>query len=245
MTFKAFLSNKPSPYMHYKTIALLLTVACSSWSFAQSSFNWEASSQVDTTVEPNNYTELKLNLVNVSGSELELGIRVLYNALPSAWDGMVCVHGQCLGFIPPAGDSANMAPLDDQQTGYVRLTINPFNSNESGTLKILVYDKNNPSDRDTAIWVINQQLMSVLTPQTDLMIYPNPVVDQLWLQSSSGQPITSITVWNLLGQQLIHQTQDVATDRIQLDLSALEPGQYVVQAILPSGHRINRRICKN
>ena len=63
--------------------------------------------------------------------------------------------------------------------------------------------------------------------KAELKYYPNPVVDVLNI--SYSEPITSITVYNLLGQPVLQSKPNAAN--AQADLSALAAGQYIVKLV--------------
>ncbi|RYD90057.1 MAG: T9SS type A sorting domain-containing protein, partial [Sphingobacteriales bacterium] len=60
-----------------------------------------------------------------------------------------------------------------------------------------------------------------------LKVYPNPVKDVLTLSYTSE--ITSVTVYNLLGQQVLNK--NVNQDETQIDLSGLSSGAYMVRVV--------------
>lgn len=63
-----------------------------------------------------------------------------------------------------------------------------------------------------------------------LQYYPNPVKDVLTV--SYSQAITSVEVYNIVGQLIINKTPDAAT--VQVDMAALQAGTYIVK--LQSGN---------
>ena len=85
----------------------------------QTAFSWKNGNSVNTSLALNTYTELKIDLINESGSSLDVAIEVIYNDLPLTWDGMVCVYGVCLGTIPAVGGTADMATLNENVKHYI------------------------------------------------------------------------------------------------------------------------------
>ena len=59
-----------------------------------------------------------------------------------------------------------------------------------------------------------------------LTLFPNPATTQLTIQSTN-QPITSITITNLLGQTVYNQKHNA--DKVRVDVSALPTGMYLVK----------------
>ena len=63
-------------------------------------------------------------------------------------------------------------------------------------------------------------------PQSMYTIYPNPAITELTIESTK-QPITQITITNLLGQPIYQQAANSLLARV--DVSALAPGVYFVK----------------
>lgn len=215
-----------------KKLLLTAFLALTTLASAQDSWAWVSGNTIDTTVAANAYTELKIPMVITKGDSLEFGIAVLEKDMSSTWDGMVCVYGKCLGSIPAAGDSATMNPMSSADTGYVRLTINPFADKDSAYLSILVYDINNPSDADTAVWIVDQQNVGVdEAAQPELSLFPNPAIDQVTI---TGNDLQQIKVINALGQ-VIAQRNLFGTDQITLGTTSWPSGTYIISVVYGNG----------
>ncbi|MBK8600573.1 MAG: T9SS type A sorting domain-containing protein [Flavobacterium sp.] len=61
--------------------------------------------------------------------------------------------------------------------------------------------------------------------QSGLKVYPNPVKDILTLSSINS--ITKVTIYNLLGQEVVSKV--VIGNDIQIDLSDLSTGTYIAK----------------
>ncbi len=61
-----------------------------------------------------------------------------------------------------------------------------------------------------------------------LQLFPNPVVDILYLKSRV--PIESVTIYNILGQLIFKKEFDVMNT--QLDISHFASGQYLIKATI-------------
>ncbi len=198
----------------------------------QVSFNWSPNDSIVTNLSPNTYTELKIKQIKQTSDTLRLAIEVTYNDIPATWDGMVCVHGSCLGTIPAVGGTANQTPLNTvNDTGYVRLTVNPFSGTESATLRIRVYDLDNPSDGDTATWIVQGQGLGIhdyeLTKTLDL--YPNPAINTVQIDSDSD--FDQLQIYTMNGQ-LVAQENFSQVDNRRLHISNLEGGMYIINTLL-------------
>jgi len=78
-------------------------------------------------------------------------------------------------------------------------------------------------------------------PEVDLNIYPNPAADYLTVQSNDlvGEEIT-VSLFNAMGQRVLLQ-QNKMEDNLQLDVSDLDAGLYMLQIYYADGV-LNRQI---
>ncbi|MBT8276808.1 MAG: T9SS type A sorting domain-containing protein [Bacteroidia bacterium] len=73
----------------------------------------------------------------------------------------------------------------------------------------------------------------------NISVFPNPTTDQLNI--SANETITNITIYNLLGQVVLQQTQD--TSNVTLDVSQLPTGNYIARVATDSGSQ-NLKVVK-
>jgi hypothetical protein len=76
----------------------------------------------------------------------------------------------------------------------------------------------------------------------DLILYPNPTNGMLYL--SMGKNInkgTTIIIYNLLGQEVTKQTIEMATSNINLNISGLNSGTYLLKIVSVDGSMAVRR----
>jgi hypothetical protein len=203
-------------------LALFFSTLCSAQSFE---FAENDSAIVD--LKANKYTEIKLDINNLTFDTLKLAIEVLSKDLPDNWDGMVCVHGMCLGVIPEIGEGEKMSPIVGNEKAYVRLTVNPFNNLSKGELQIRVYNVNNPSDADTAVWILNSTVSISERRLTEVQCYPNPATDVITIKGLI--PLNSIKLIDYSGK-IVHlqNFSDPYTGQRVLKLPPLNDGVYLL-----------------
>lgn len=73
-----------------------------------------------------------------------------------------------------------------------------------------------------------------------IVLYPNPVKDNLKITSESG--IEQVIVFNMIGQK-VSERNEKGTN-IELNLEALGKGTYLVTVRLEDGNVVNRKIVK-
>ncbi len=127
-------------------------------------------------------------------------------------------------------------PFDDANNdGYVAFKIKT-NSNlvEGDTFSnnaSIYFDYNFPIDTNTATTTIQ----ALANPDFEFINYftlaPNPVKDVLTIQNKSTTEITSLSIYNVLGQLVLTVTEPNAS----LDVSHLKSGHYYIKVMSPLG----------
>ena len=123
------------------------------------------------------------------------------------------------------------------EVGYIPTT---FNS-EMGKLKTWIetrlnwLDSNMPGDADGPLGLSSQKEIS-------FRIFPNPASSRVYVESD--QLITRVEILQVSGI-MVHQSQDASAYSIGIDISAFQPGLYLVQVILESGERLSSRLMIN
>jgi subtilisin-like proprotein convertase family protein len=80
-------------------------------------------------------------------------------------------------------------------------------------------------------------------PQLHLTLTPNPAKDQVWLQVANQPiPVEQVFLYNNLGQAVSAKIATLGTGQINIDLSGLPAGMYVVIVHLASGRAIQRLV---
>ncbi len=206
-----------------KTILLAVCTLIAGATTAQT-FTWSTSNTVETNLATNTTEQYPLYLDAVGNDTVTLAIEVIYNDLPQAWDGMLCIYGQCLGTISPVGTQATMQPISGAQQGMVRLTVNPFNGTEAATLQVYVYDVDFPNDGDTATWLLNTTASTPELLANSVSIAPNPVQSELTIDSELK--LNQAQVVDAAGRIL--QTIEISEAQQTINVADLPEGVYTL-----------------
>lgn len=219
-------------------IILGLSLLISGITFSQS-FTWVDGKTIETDIVANTTVQLKIEQLAIPGDSVTLGIEVVERQIPNSWDGMLCVYGLCYGFIRDVGFVGEMSQIKDDTRGYVRLTVNPMSDLSQGVYKIRVYDVDNPSDGDTAVWILNG-VAGINDNYLDaISMYPNPVTNNLSIDSDGT--INTISVLNLNGQ-LMQKINKVNSGVNTIDVSDLPRGMYLVRLTNSKGDVSVRKV---
>jgi hypothetical protein len=78
-------------------------------------------------------------------------------------------------------------------------------------------------------------------PTEKLFVLPNPVYENVWISTSSGQAIMDIVLFDPIGREILKQSK-MEGNNIYLDMSGFPCGNYIVQAMLGSGDFVRTKI---
>lgn len=68
-----------------------------------------------------------------------------------------------------------------------------------------------------------------------IAIFPNPVKNSCTISAGNGASITSISISNAVGQQMIIVPAGLGTSYTQLDVSSLTSGMYIINGYTTEG----------
>lgn len=194
------------------------------------SFTTIPSDTVIATLANSTTGQYYMKQVNNTGGVLSLDIEVVANTIPAGWDGMVCLQGICLGFIPPVGHTASQVDLNANDTGYVRLTVDPMTVGGGGELRIYVFDVNFPLDGDTLTWIINPNPTSVenISNLIEAKISPNPSNGLVNIHSESR--ISKVEIYSLTGH-LIYSENNANSNKLKINVGSFPSGIYMLKLL--------------
>ena len=66
-------------------------------------------------------------------------------------------------------------------------------------------------------------------------VYPNPVMDQLWIEGLLETSIEQIEIIDLHGRNVLSKTIESGIDQLSLNVGYLENGMYMINLYLPEG----------
>lgn len=106
-------------------------------------FTFSPSSEVYTSLEPNQYVDTQVNIDPNSTDTYDMSWRMVGNTCPATWDVVLCDWSECYTYLPNNGD---MDPIYDGQTGLIKLTVNPFETPGSGYIRFWIFPTGNMND---------------------------------------------------------------------------------------------------
>ncbi len=141
-----------------------------------------------------------------------------------------------------SGECGNLTALgcsDDEGVGAFSM-MNLSNLTPGQTLYARIWEYANDMAGTFQVSAWNASLKTAGFDRADLRYYPNPVQDVLHL--SYREKLSSVSVYNLMGQQVMTRTID--TEQAAVDLSQLTPGAYLVRVTADGGSSETLKIIK-
>lgn len=77
----------------------------------------------------------------------------------------------------------------------------------------------------------------------NVLYYPNPVADRLFVRNRNGADISRIVVYDLMGRPM-QMIPSIGTDRYEIDMAALPKGIYLLSLLDSNGHVSTRQVVK-
>ena len=74
-------------------------------------------------------------------------------------------------------------------------------------------------------------MLILRTARSSIRFFPNPVHDYLSIQFESNEQIEEVYSYTAIGQEQKMEFQEVEGNLIQVDLSSLKPGLYIIQLL--------------
>jgi hypothetical protein len=183
-------------------------------------------------------------IINQLNTPIEMGWDLLSNTLPNTWDYLFLYNGSC---CPASGMDPNgvLDSIPASGQGFLRLQLDPMFNSSTGTLKLWVYETNNPSFGDTVTYTIDASPMAIADAQgpVSFILYPNPVVDAIYLQSKDADIVT-LRIFSYTGQR-VKEEKIILSYEHPIDVSQLEPGMYFIQLISDQGVSTFQRFYKS
>lgn len=208
-------------------VSLLLTVSYSTaQNFILSPNEINASVRIDT---PSVHEVFIINQLN---TPIEMGWDLISNTLPGNWDYVFLYNGSC---CPASGMYSNdtLDTISANGQGYLRLYLDPIYNSGTGTLKLWVYETNNPLIGDTVTYTINASPL-VIADRVETVswnIYPNPASAILFVDGEKG----IVRVYDLSGSEVISSI--TVNGKSSIPLRDLPSGTYHITFEMENGMR--------
>lgn len=226
-----------------KKLILIAILSGLSLNFMAQTFTNSPNDTIALNLPGNFYSELPIYQINQTTDTLRMSVEVVYNDVPSGWDGMICVFGNCLGSILPVGGTGVQSDVWGSNQGMVRLTVNPFNdTTTTAMLRVYCYDNTLPLSGDTLTWILNSSPTSISEYELaaeNVTVYPNPAKGLVNINQLPSETAV-IEIYDVTGK-LVKQLKPMATTVI-IDVNDLEQGIYQLNIISNDNVMVSKKL---
>lgn len=140
-----------------------------------------------------------------------------------------------------------MFPVEKDSSGFLAPNIYPLGVSGTAKIVMMVWDKNIPSISDTLTWIITAKAEADVQAEgkslLSLRLSPNPSINNVSVdlgKTSNG----IITVRNIAGASMLN-IPITDQSRVNIDISALANGEYVIVFIGRNGSIKHSKLVKN
>lgn len=189
-------------------------------------FSFDPGGEIEDQVNFDEYSVHQIDILNETSDTLQLSWKLVEKTFPEGWEVTLCDNVACYGGLPNSND---FYPIFDDNNGFVKLTVNPFQV--SGTLEfvflIFPTGDQNASQEMRFTLTAGETTATNAPTSVSIKIWPNPVSDMLYLKNNDNAPLlvnlTNVTGQNL--QSLLIQPQN----QKEISVEHLENGMYFLK----------------
>lgn len=212
-------------------------VLCYSSANAQR-FSFDPDKSIDIEYYKDDFASNQIIITNLTNESLSFRWRIISNTFSSDWGFSICDLGSC---FPTPPDSNDMNPTSIGGNAYF-ICHTQFNGVvDSGALVLFVFEIGDEVNGDTVTFkytttnVVDVEENSL--PEYEVKLFPNPVVDVLYLNTDVSSAVSNIRIYNILGEQVYHTetNPEILSDGILLEY--LSSGIYHMSVLFENGNR--------
>lgn len=217
-----------------KKITVLLMICSISLSFGQT-FTLSTDT-IEETYADYEYAYDYIYLNNTSGVALSMNFTLLSNTcVTNGWYNTLCTSYTCYPNVPTSG---TLGSIPNGGQGYFRYHVGFDGISGNGTLRIRVYENGNPSNADTLTYIYHVYSTTGLEnadTYAGIILFPNPVVDILNIQSENIYENGFIEIKDISGKIIVRQP--FLSDYSSIQLTDFPNGIYFT-SIYSGDHQV-------
>lgn len=226
-----------------KTFLLALMTVCSFGLFAQN-----FSADKDSIYEDGPATivkDLYNDILTESSDAITVAWKVTEWDAPSGWNLTICDNKTCI-YDPPIDEEFIMMPFKTGDDVFFKVSFTPNKVEGQGVARLWVYDEGNEVGGEELVFVYNSwKLGTVEKEETLFNLYPNPAQNFLRLNFNEvPRNELNVKIFNLLGQEQKDIEINIDRSNVNIDISALRNGNYLLQFVDEKGSLKTERFTK-
>lgn len=187
------------------------------------------------------------NIENMSGANMKLQWKVIYNNMPADWSATlgICDNKQCY-----SGSDINVGNLWET-LDYSHTVVGDFHltgdlSSASGVgpyvVRIRLNNKTIPTDTAIATFIFGKGTASVPTTKVtaaDVQLYPNPATSSVNVVFDEAADVKNVAIYNIIGKQMsLYRTMGNSAN---MNVENMPAGIYFVRLLNSRGDIVATR----
>jgi len=135
-------------------------------------------------VPHSDFTDCAIYIQSTISDTLWMAYELIESDVPNGWGINLCDNDICYGDLNASG---NMAPFKSPDKAFMKVTVNPMGIAGTALVKYVIWDINNPNERDTLSYTIIVQWGAGVCCAPNAItanVYPNPCTD--YIQVANG-----------------------------------------------------------
>lgn len=167
----------------------------------------------------------EVQVINTTNRSQEAWIIKNALRLPAGWESTICVGGFC---YEPDKDSVTLT-LTANKTDTVKFNIIPTTTLDSARFDLRIESKLNAADGGNTIFIgrtiaqVNREKLA----QVQMLTFPNPVQDQLFIKTEGFQTSAQVEITDLTGRVCLTTVWNSTNNGIAV--GHLQPGLYIIR----------------
>lgn len=224
-------------------LSLYAIASLMSFSGQAQSFNYIPSAHMQDTVETKAYSTMYMNIVTLDSSGVQLKWRVVSNTLAQDWSISLCDYPNCYTTVPDSAlmNSVSAAELQGGLNPFFQLLTGTKDDELTGVIELYVFDATDESKGDTVSFSVTTVApledttgasgITTLRANEQISVFPNPAQS---IATVSAIQLQQVQLLDVSGA-LIQTIQSLGDENIDLDITTLSPGSYMIISTTATG----------
>ena len=211
------------------------------WTSQSQNFYFDPTDTLEKVISVSDISDLNIDIIRSGVTDtVWLDYELSTNSLPADWYAGYCDNHGCWGSLPQSG---SMSAIYDDLNSYIKLSINPQNTEGSGMVQYYVYEPDYYEDGQMMTFIIQTPGYVSIGEIEDLKIqfYPNPFKDDIQIQSNLD--IIEANIYDITGKKVLESKVNQETNA-HIKSSLLQSGVYLLEIIDINGNKQTKQIIK-
>ncbi|KAA3631870.1 MAG: T9SS C-terminal target domain-containing protein, partial [Bacteroidetes bacterium] len=163
-------------------------------------FSFDPGGEIVDQVNFDEYSVHQIDILNETSDTLQLSWKLVEKTFPEGWEVTLCDNVACYGSLPNSND---FYPIFDDNYGFIKLTVNPFQVAGTMEFVFLIFPTGNQNDYEEMRFSLTAGgTTSTTAPGSEsINLWPNPASEVLYIKNNDNSTFR-VNLTNVTGQTL-------------------------------------------